>query len=201
MFHIFYFCLRTCTWGQPCSHHTSHSETIFFFAIYVPLACQKRTRNPGFSSPKESTCIVMCLFFSFKQLLNISWFRSVFRIRISSRSARFLGFENQSWIMLHLSCWRFPLEQWYGSLCYLILFSLIWSFAFICSWLKHSFLSFTPPPTPPHCVVQPRGKSSQAHPGHPESVPRHRYLSWTLETRDHDGTSLEFRVCSIDTLL
>lgn len=77
-------------------------------------------------------------------------------------------------------------------------FPLIWSFVFICPWLKHSFLSFTP--SPPHCVVQPRGKSSQAHPGHPESVPRHRYLSWTLETRDHDGTSVQCRVCWTDTL-
>ena len=32
-------------------------------------------------------------------------------------------------------------------------------------------------PLPAHYVVQPRGKSSQAHPGHPESGPRHRYLS------------------------
>lgn len=32
-------------------------------------------------------------------------------------------------------------------------------------------------PLPAHYVAQPRGKSSQAHPGPPESGPRHRYLS------------------------
>lgn len=59
----------------------------------------------------------------------------------------------------------------------------------LCLPLTETFFFFLLP-LPAHCVVQPRGKSSQARPGHHKSGPRHRYLSWTLEQRDDDGTKL-----------
>ena len=68
-----------------------------------------------------------------------------------------------------------------------VLFLSSWSLVFICTWLKHSFSFFYPPsshplPSPPaHYAIQPRGKSSQAQRGPPESGPRHRYLSPGLQ--------------------
>lgn len=55
-----------------------------------------------------------------------------------------------------------------------------------------SFLSFFYASHPAHYALQPRGKSSQAQPGSPESGPRHRYLEHpslsSTKTGPGDGT-------------
>lgn len=106
---------------------------------------------------------------------------ALINLRFEFGEARFLGPEIQSpsWILLLLCL--LPL--------FMLLVCFFLSFLRLCLYLPltENFLFFLLP-LPAHCVVQPRAKSSQAHPGPPESGSRHRYLSPGLQNH---GTMME----------
>lgn len=163
-----------------------------FVAAHTMLICQKFTRKPGFSFHMIKlfwNCLDQNLFvlkkncFLLYDYVHNSWTNLILSVSFNV-TFQDLSLEKPDFLVLKVNhrhwfcCCSLVVDDSFSSdvMAYYVI--CFFSHLRLCLYLPltETFFSFFLP-LPAHYVVQPRGKSSQAHPGHPESGPRHRYLS------------------------